>query len=78
MRLSACGRFLVVDTLHIDREVLGGLARWGERRGLRIQDAIQIALIGFMELTRDRGDTRSAHVAIPALPRVAPSVDGPG
>ncbi|MDB4944543.1 MAG: hypothetical protein JWP97_4077 [Labilithrix sp.] len=47
MRLSACGRFIVLESLHIDRRVLEPLASWGARRGLRVQDAIQLAICAF-------------------------------
>lgn len=49
MKPSPCGRFLVLEALHLDSEILGALARWGERRGLRLQDAIQLAVVFFTE-----------------------------
>lgn len=40
-KVSECGRFVVVDALHIDRDIFDALARWAADRGLQIQDAIQ-------------------------------------
>ncbi|MBK6514340.1 MAG: hypothetical protein IPG04_09530 [Polyangiaceae bacterium] len=53
MKLSACGRFVVLDDLHIDREVFSALRRWSERRGLRAQDAVQLAIVAFTETLLD-------------------------
>ena len=47
MKLSACGRFVVLEGLHIDHRVLESLASWGTERGLPVQDAIQVAICAF-------------------------------
>jgi len=62
MKLSPCGRFLVLDGLHIDREVLGALARWSDRRGLRIQDAVQLAILFFTEHATEVDDVRPSNI----------------
>lgn len=49
MKLSPCARFVVLDDLHIDREVFSALARWSDRRGLRVQDGVQLAILAFTE-----------------------------
>lgn len=41
---SLCGRFVMLDGLHIDRKVFESLERWAKERGIQIQDAIQLAL----------------------------------
>lgn len=46
---SSCGRFVVVDDLHIDRDVFAQLERWASQRGLTLQDAIQLAICLFDE-----------------------------
>ena len=63
MKLSACGRFVVPDDLHIDREVFSALKRWSERRGLRAQDGVQLALVAFTETLLE--DTESQGIADP-------------
>jgi|GEM_PF-3953448 len=45
--VSECGRFVVIDGLHLDRNVVEALARWATDHGLKIQDAIQLALCSF-------------------------------
>jgi hypothetical protein len=47
--LSECGRFVVVEGLHIDRNVFEALGRWATDHGLGIQDAVQLALCSFNE-----------------------------
>jgi hypothetical protein len=51
---SECGRFVVIDRLHLDRHVFEALARWATDRGLRMQDAIQLALCAFNERNNER------------------------
>ena len=51
--VSACGRFAVLDGLHLDRNVFESLMRWAETHGLQIQDAIQLALCAFHDDTID-------------------------
>ncbi len=46
-KVSECGRFVVVDALHVDRAVFETLSAWAQARGLRVQDAIQIAVCAF-------------------------------
>jgi len=47
--VSSCGRFVIVDALHIDRGVFEALARWGMDHGLGLQDAIQVAFCAFID-----------------------------
>lgn len=51
--VSNCGRFVVIDALHVDRSVFEALARWATDHGLGIQDAIQVALCAFNDRTSD-------------------------
>ena len=44
---SLCGRFVMLDGLHLDRKVFEGLERWALERGIQLQDAIQLALCTF-------------------------------
>jgi predicted nucleic acid-binding protein len=48
-KTSPCGRFIVIDGLHLDRVVFESLATWASERGLRLQDAIQLAVCAFHE-----------------------------
>ena len=48
-RLSPCGRFAVVDALHLDRDVFDAMAHWAADHHLGIQDALQLALCAFIE-----------------------------
>jgi hypothetical protein len=48
-KVSACGRFVVLDGLHLDRNLFDSLVRWAAEHHLRIQDAIQFALCVFRE-----------------------------
>jgi len=48
-RASPCGRFVVVDELHLDRAVFDVVVRWAEGRDLSIQDALQLALCAFRD-----------------------------
>jgi hypothetical protein len=41
--MSACGRFAVLDGLHLDRNVFEFFMQCASARGLQIQDAIQLA-----------------------------------
>lgn len=54
---SPCGRFAVVDHLHIDRELFEALERWASTHGLHVQDAIQIAVCALLPL----GAEQHAH-----------------
>jgi hypothetical protein len=50
MRLSPCHRFVVLDDVHVDREVVFALATWSAHHGMPVQDAIQFALLSFSEM----------------------------
>lgn len=41
---SGCGRFVVLEGVHLDRRVFDSFACWAEGRQLRVQDAIQLAM----------------------------------
>lgn len=49
MKLSPCGRFVVLDGLHLDRDVARALDAWASPRGLSLQDAVQLAALAFVE-----------------------------
>ena len=49
MHPSACGRFFVLDPLHVDRDVMMTLAAWASLNRLSIQDAVQLALVVFTD-----------------------------
>jgi hypothetical protein len=53
-KASKCARFVVLDSLHIDRNVFETLAEWASRRGVRVQDAVQLALCAFNEQNREQ------------------------
>jgi len=42
-RVSDCGRFVVIERLHLDRRIFDGLRTWASPRGLPLQDALQLA-----------------------------------
>ena len=65
--VSDGGRFVVIDELHLDREVFEVLARWAADRGLRIQDAVQLALCAFNEGNAARGEVVQPS-ALPPVP----------
>jgi hypothetical protein len=56
MKLSPCARFVLLDGLYLDREAASSLAGWASRRGLALQDAIQLAVVAFV----DAGDMAHA------------------
>lgn len=62
--VSVCGKFVVIDGLHIDRNVFRALASWAEARGLTIQDAMQVAACALGE--------RPEQVKVPPLPTSSP------
>jgi hypothetical protein len=66
-KVSPCGRFVVLDDLHIDRAVFDLLTSWASERDLRIQDAIQLALCTFWDdaVVRNRGTTVLPGAALP-------------
>ena len=66
--VSECGRFVVVEALHLDRDVFDALARWAADHGLRIQDAIQLAVCAF----NDRTGKRSNVTVPPKAPASSP------
>jgi hypothetical protein len=45
--LSECGRFVVLNSLHLDRNIFEALARWAAEREIGVQDAFQLALSNF-------------------------------
>lgn len=47
MKLSSCGRFVVFESLYLDRRVVATLARWAAAHDLGLQDAIQLAVCTF-------------------------------
>ncbi len=47
-RATGCGRFVVLDELHLDRDVYERIVRWAAQHGLRVQDAVQVALCAFV------------------------------
>jgi hypothetical protein len=53
-KVSPCGRFVVLDGLHLDRNLFDALMRWAAEHELRVQDAIQFALCIFRDGTVDR------------------------
>jgi hypothetical protein len=57
MKRSACGRYVLLDGVYLDRNVFDGLAKWAEARGLRIQDALQLAVCAFCEHERSSSAT---------------------
>jgi hypothetical protein len=71
MKLSNCGRFVVLEALHLDREVLGLLAAWAEARGIGLQDAIQLAVVGFVDIVQP-SDTAPAPT-LTVQPALQPS-----
>lgn len=58
-KISPSGRFIVLDGLHLDRMVFEALATWASEKGLRLQDAIQLAICAFND---------GAHMKDKALP----------
>jgi predicted nucleic acid-binding protein len=66
-KVSPCGRFVVLDDLHIDRAVFDLLTSWASERDLRIQDAIQLALCAFGDdaVARNSGVTVLPGAALP-------------
>jgi hypothetical protein len=55
--LSQCGRFVVLDSVHLDREIFERLARWAMERGISVQDAVQLALSNFNDQNASRPGT---------------------
>ncbi len=53
-KVSACGRFVVLDGLHLDRDLFDALMRWAAKHKLHVQDAIQLALCIFRDASLDR------------------------
>jgi hypothetical protein len=66
-KVSPCGRFVVLDDLHLDRAVFEVLTSWAQERELRIQDAIQLALCNLSDdaVLRDSGATVLPGAALP-------------
>lgn len=72
MHPSPCGRFVVFSALHLDRELVAGLANWSEARGMTVQDAIQLAVAFFTEHAIDGEDVSSRRRLPPQPPTSAP------
>lgn len=68
--VSPCGRFVVLNGLHIDRNVYEGLMRWAADRELRIQDAIQLAVCCLRSVTMDPARVSTAMATL--IPRCQP------
>ncbi len=51
--LSECGRFVVLNSLHLDRNIFETLARWAAEREIGVQDALQLALSNFNDQHTD-------------------------
>ena len=49
LNTTACGRFVVLNGLLLDRHVFQELERWASERGLRPQDAVQLAVCALTE-----------------------------
>ncbi len=76
MKLSACGRFVIVEALYIDRNALGALATWAAEHGLGAQDAIQIAILAFNDTAAARPEVVPLSVrSSPTVARGVPPVD---
>jgi len=71
---SPCGRFVVLDGLHLDRVVFEAVATWASERGLHLQDAIQLALCAFNEGSHATAMAPSATMAIGAIGWRSPHV----
>ena len=67
-KLSACRRFAVLESLHIDRKVFESLESWAVVRGLRPQDAIQLAICAFNETAGSRRDQSGTSIATATPP----------
>jgi hypothetical protein len=70
--LSECRRFVVVDAIHVDREVFETLAAWAVERDLGIQDALQLALCAFNDSTQSAGLSQDAEGALSSESRDSP------
>jgi hypothetical protein len=70
---SLCGRFVMLDGLHLDREVFESLERWAEERGMQIQDAIQLALCTFGDDALARTSSRPIPPSSARMPAHPPS-----
>ena len=73
-KLSACGRIVVLDRLHLDREVFSSISTWAAHRGMRTQDAIQLALCAFGDIARLRDDPGARCRDAPRAHQHAPPV----
>lgn len=43
-KVSDCGRFVILEGLHLDRTLFASLERWAGEHGLRVEDAVQMAV----------------------------------
>lgn len=70
-KISSSGRFVVLDGLHVDREVFEALARWAAKHDVHVQDAIQLAICAFNESALD-ADTATPTMT-PGYQRSSPA-----
>jgi hypothetical protein len=56
--VSKCGRFVIIDQLHLDRTVLQVLASWAAEHDVSIQDAIQLAVCAFNDQVSEQARAR--------------------
>ena len=76
-KISPCGRFVVLDDLHLDRALFEPVRRWATEHGLRIQDAIQLALCTLAEGVA--GSTGAPHAEnVSAAPDTAAGAPSAG
>jgi hypothetical protein len=64
---SPCGRFIVLDGLHLDRILFETLSTWASTNDLRLQDAIQLAICAFNDGNRTTATAPSATMAVGAI-----------
>jgi hypothetical protein len=76
MKVSSCGRFTVLDALHLDRQVLLELSSWAARRGLGLQDAVQLAVLSFVDQLSVT-DSDPSSVVEDARPMIPESAQAP-
>ena len=70
---SLCGRFVMIDGLHLDRKVFEVLERWAQERGIQAQDAIQLALCAFGDEALARASPRAPPPSSARMPVHPPS-----
>ena len=63
-KVSVCGRFIVLEGLHLDRVAFEEIERWASARRLRPQDAIQVAICAFNERCEPPAKPASSRVLV--------------